>query len=169
MYYKIENKESEIYKSLFELRQKEMMIEKENRKAIEEKILNEWDEYLGYFGQQNFERVARYIGFNFINTEEVDLNVWKMHKDGDTYFVPNLRTKAGREMRDFLNSLGKSSFFTLAKILGFEPVGSFAFPVIDIAGDLIVIYMDEKWIPEDKNFIEITSKEFEELRREKIN
>lgn len=37
MYYKIENKECEVYKQLHELRKKEIQISKDNETAIEEK------------------------------------------------------------------------------------------------------------------------------------
>ena len=45
------------------------------------------------------------LGFQFLEPENVDLKIWKKDKNNKNCFVPNLRTKAGRKMRDFLNNL----------------------------------------------------------------
>ena len=164
MYYKITNQKSEIYKTLKYFRQNELDINKRNRELVEKTIPYKWTKFSGRFGQQNFERVTTYSGFQFLEPEKVDLKVWKRDKDNSDYFTPNLRTKGGREMRDFLQGLEKSSFFKLKSLLGLSSVGRFSFPFLDICKDCLVLYLDDKWIPEDENFIEITSVEFEELR-----
>lgn len=164
MYYKIENKESEIYKTLRAFRQNEIDINKRNRKAVEDKIPYKWTRFLGYFGQQSFGRVTTYSGFQFEEPEKVDLKVWKQDKDNPKCFTPNKRTKAGREMYDFLNELESSSMFELNRIIGFEPNGRFTIPFLDICGDVLILYLDNKFEPKDESIIEITSKEFELLR-----
>lgn len=77
MYYKIENKESEVYKKLYELRKKEIQFEKDNVKAIEEKTGLTWESFLGYAGQQNFNRVTQFTGFNFKEIDKIDSKIWK--------------------------------------------------------------------------------------------
>ena len=165
MYYKILKQNSEIYKELKAFREKEILIEKKNQETIEKTIPHKWSKYLGYQGQQNFERVTTYSGFKFDDPEQVDSKIWRRHKENNDCFVPNLRTKAGREMRDFLNNLDKSSFFKLRSILGFQSCGRFIFPYLEICGDVLILFLDDRWIPKNEIYIEITSKEFEELRK----
>lgn len=63
------------------------------------------------------------------------------------------------------NGLKGSSISVAFKNLGIEfPHGTFSFPFIEIANDIILVYLGEKQIPTDENIIEITSKEFESLR-----
>lgn len=65
MYYKIENKECEIYKKLYSLRSKELHMETDNRQAINEKTGLAWNTYFGNPGQQNYRRVSIFTGFCF--------------------------------------------------------------------------------------------------------
>jgi len=74
MYYKIENKESEVYKKLHEQRTKEEQMELKNTASIIEKTGLNFTNFLGRRGQQNFRRVTSYSGFEFIEPEKVDLN-----------------------------------------------------------------------------------------------
>ena len=166
MYYKITNKESEVYKKLHEMRSNEIQFESDNIKAIQEKIGNlEWSGYLGISGQQNFGRVTHYSGFNFKDPSKVNLKTWKIDKDNPSIFIPNLRTKSGREMSQFLsNGLKRSSYSKVCNILNIARLGRFTFPFVEICSDVIILYLDEKHRPSDENIIEITSKEFEELR-----
>lgn len=73
MYYKIENKECEVYKKLHQMRTEEIQIGKENEKAIEEKTGLKFESYLGRSGQQNFSRTTEYFGFKFAEPQKVDL------------------------------------------------------------------------------------------------
>lgn len=165
MFYKIVNEDSEIYKNLKELRIEEIEIEEENRKRIKNKIPYKWNRFLGYKGQQNFSRVTTYCGFEFEDADNIDLKIWKQDNINTSFYTPNARTKTGREMRDFLNNdLKTSSLFKLMDILGCELGGRFSFPYIDVCNDIIVMYLDEKWNPKDENLIEITSKEFNQIR-----
>ena len=45
MFYKITNKESELYKKLHELRSKELKIEKENDAAVKQLVGDDWDHF----------------------------------------------------------------------------------------------------------------------------
>ena len=165
MYYKIVNKESEVYQKLHEMRTNELQIEKDNVSAIESKTGLKFDSYLGHTGQQNFWRVTQYSGFKFTEPQKVDLKVWKqdsLHKD---IFVPNRKTKLGREMAEFLsNGLKGSSYNKVFQILSIPRPSRFVFPFIEIFGETIGLYLGEEQRPTDENIVEITSKEFEMLK-----
>lgn len=163
MYYKIENKDCEVYKKLHELRTKEEKIENDNILAIKEKTGLNWENSFGRIGQQNFRRVSSYSGFEFTEPEKVDLKIWKRHKEHNEIFVPNTKTKLGREMQEFLNNgLDGSRFDTVLEILQLEDLRRFTFPFVEIIGETIILYLDDNHEPKDLNVIEITKREFNE-------
>jgi len=168
MYYKIENKECEVYKKLHELRTYEKQIEKENIEAIIEKVGLEWEMEFGHTGQQNFRRVSSLMGFGFLEPEKVDLKTWKRHKEHQDIFIPNTRTKSGREMQEFLsNGLKKSRYDKVLKILKLEELRKFTFPFVEIVkNENIIIFLGDAHEPKDKNVVEITKREFNELRQQ---
>jgi hypothetical protein len=166
MYYKIENKECDVYKKLHQMRSEEMQIGKDNLKAIEEKIGLEFVNYLGHNSQQNFRRTSKYNGFEFTEPEKVDLKIWKRHNEHTQIFIPNKRTKSGREMAEFLlNGLKGSIYNRPLKILGLTEKRKFTFPYVEVIGDLIIIYLGNNGTPQDKNVIEITRSEFERFNK----
>lgn len=161
MYYKIENKESEVYKQLHELRALEKQINEENKKAIEEKTGMQFEEYLGYSQQQTAWRTIRYEGFKFLSPEKICLKTWKIHNFIHGCYVPNKRTKAGREMANFLlNGLKCSDYRRVFDILEIEIPYRLVFPYVEIIGDVIILHLRDRE-PEDKNVIEITKKELD--------
>ena len=168
MYYKIVNKDSEVYQKLHEMRTKELQMEADNKQAINEKTGGlEYTQYIGHPGQQTFNRVSVYSGFQFLEPEKVDLKIWSRHKKHNDFFVPNKRTNAGREMAKFLsNGLKGHRFKVVYQILGLEgPVGSFSFPFVEIYEDVIGLFIgDEQEQPTNENLIEITSKELNSLK-----
>lgn len=168
MYYKIENKECDVYAELHALRTYEKQIEKENIEAITEKVGLEWKMEFGHTGQQNFRRVSSLMGFGFLETEKVDLKIWKRHKEHQDVFIPNTRTKLGREMQEFLqNGLKGSRYDKVLKILKLEELRKFTFPFVEIVKDgIIIIFLGDAHEPKDKNIIEITKREFQDLRVE---
>ena len=164
MYYKIENKECEVYKQLHQMRTEEIQIGKDNEKAIEEKTGLKFDTFLGNPGQQNFRRVTRFSGFEFLEPEKVDLKIWKRDKEHPEIFVPNNRTKLGREMADFLaNGLKRSRYDRVWEILNLKSLKRFQFPYVEIVNDVIIISLDDEHEPSDENVIEITKREFNKL------
>lgn len=166
MYYKIENQECEVYKKLHAMRTKEIQYQKENKLAIIKKTGSDFDSFLGHRGQQNMGRVTVYEGFKFLQPENIDLKAWKISKDYPEVHVPNRRTQAGREMHEFLlNGLKGGCCTEPLEILGIEAYRRFTLPFIDIVGDIILIFLDHSMEPEDPNVIEITKKEFEDLRK----
>ena len=165
MYYKILNKECEVYQKLHAMRTEEIQFEEENLKAIKEKTGMEWTSFLGRRSQQTFGRVTTYSGFVFTEPEKVDLKVWKPTKQTENGFVPNLRTKAGREMSEFLrNGLKGHWFKRVYDNVGLKnPAGRFAFPFVEICGDVIILFLDGDPEIADENIIEITKTEFTQI------
>lgn len=165
MFYKITNKKSKVYKELYDLRMEERQMKIDNEKAIEEKTGMTFLNFLGHQGQFNFSRVDVYEGFVFNETEKIDANVWVKHKEHDTVYIPNRKTKAGKEMYNFINYELKSSFYQRPlDILGIKsPIGEFKLPFMEVFGDIILLKLDDKEEPKDKNVIEITSKEFNKI------
>lgn len=166
MYYKIENKECEVYKKLHEMRTNELRMQEENSQAIKDKSGLDFETFLGNLGQQNFGRVTQYNGFQFTEPEKVDLKIWKRHKEYNEVFIPNRKTKLGREMLEFINNgLQKSYFEEPLRILNLELPSKFSFPFVVIEGELILLYLNDKLEPKDENIIEITKHEFDSLRK----
>jgi hypothetical protein len=167
MYYKIENTECKVYKELFSMRQEEREIEKLNREAIEQRVQLEFKAYLGTSGQLNFRRVTQYDGFEFIDKGRVDRVIWIESKDYPGVFVPNRRTKLGRDMNSFLlNGLKGSMYDKPLEILNLPQIPQFTFPFVEIVGEVIIVMLDDRWEPSDPNVVEITRKEFEAIRSE---
>lgn len=164
MYYKIENKESKLYKTFVDLRQEEKGMDERNKVAIKEKVALEYRLFLGHSGQQNFSRVREYSGFQFIEPEKVDPKLWKPHKEHSDFFVPNRRTKAGREMNDFLlNGLERSFYGRVFDILEIPiPSGKFSIPYVEKINETLLLYIGDIRI-DNEDVIEITSKEWEQI------
>ena len=165
MYYKLIDKESALYKKLYDMRAKELQIEKDNAERIKHRYPTWNDQFLGRKGQQNFDRVTKYRGLGFDSERDVDLREFKPSKDYKGLYEPNRRTKKGKESKAFFDSLGRSSYSSLMNILSNEGIdnvyGRFIFPYIEISGsdDGLYCYFDDKMkLPSD--FIEITSVEF---------
>jgi len=164
MYYKIENTASEVYVKLHALRTKELRIEKENKLAIIAKFGSDFGQFFGIDGQQQFRRVTQYKGFAFTNPENLELKDWVTHKENSSIYLPNRRTAKGREIAQFLfNGLEQSWYLDVIEILALKNLNHFIFPFVVIAGDVILIFLDDKHEPSDKNVIEITKREFNEI------
>ena len=167
MYYKIENKECEVYKKLYEMRTNELKVCDENKKAIEEKTGLTWNCFLGYNGQQNFRRTTQYSAFEFVEKDKIDPKIWSLKDDG--IYHPNRRTKVGREMSEFLqNGLKAGNRYDKPfEILGIETKRRFTFPFVEIGNnDVIVCYFDDNHEPHNENVIEITRTEFNAILEE---
>ncbi len=164
MYYKITNKECEVFQKLQKLRNEEIQIGKDNEQTIQNVTGLTWQEYLGHAGQQNFRRTTQYTGFKFIETENICKETWKESDDFNEYFIPNRRTKKGREMYSLLlNGLKSSNYNLVFEILNIEHGNRFIFPYVESFNDVIILFLDNKHEPKDENIIEITKKEFEAI------
>lgn len=167
MYYKITNTESKVYKELYALRQEELLIERENRKAVENVVGCDWDNYRGRAGQQHFWRVTQYVGFVFNHPDRLPAKTWRQVKDTPDIYVPDTRTKNGKQIKKFLDELPHSSIQKVFSILGCRLEGGFIFPYVEIGcDDVIVLYMSDRFdetLSKNKDIIEITFKEFKEI------
>ena len=167
MYYKIINKESGVYQQLHELRTEEQKIEDENKEAVKNIVGRDWDNFLGQAGQQNYWRVTQYTGFEFKHPDRLPQKTWKQHKEYQEIYIPDNRTRNGKMIKKFLDELPHSSITRVFSILGCELAGRFTFPFVEIGkGGTIVFYMSDRFnetLKNNKDIIEITSKEFEEI------
>ena len=162
MFYKIRNKESELYKKLHELRTKEKEIDKKNAATVRQLVGDDWGHFSGWLGQQNFHRVTTYSGFAFKHPENLPPKTWKKHKEYEDIYVPDRRTKNGRAIDEALDNLPHSSVIYVFEILQIEMPGRFVFPYVEICDDgTIVLFVDDKFDLEKKfqDVIEITKKE----------
>lgn len=167
MYYKITNKDSEAYKKLHAFRSNELAIEAENTKKVQEIVKLKYDSFFGKSGQQHLDRVKTYTGFVFTNPDEVDTKIWRaISEENITCYIPNIRTKVGKEMKKQLSSL-KTSFITkFYDVLDIDISGRFIFPYLEIvAEDTLILFLDDRFEMTDENFIEITRKEFYALNQ----
>lgn len=167
MYYKLIDKESVLYKKLYNLRIKELQIEEDNAERIRQRY-PKWNNcFIGRKGQQNFNRVTTYSGLGFNSEQDVDLTEFKPSKDFNGIYEPNKKTKRGRECYAFFRNLDKSSYFKFIDIIAAatdnDPTyyNRFVFPYLEIGSDdNLYCYFDDKMnLP--KEFIEITSIEFD--------
>lgn len=166
MYYKITNKESNIYKVLHEQRTKELAAKEQNSKILKELITYKWEQYLGW-RDNSYGRIPVYFGFKFENLEEINRNVWKQDKNNPEYYVPNKRTKEGKEMAAKLQSFKRFSFYYIWEMLGISnDTGKKSVPFLEISGDVILISLDNSQDPIDPNVVEITKREFIQIFKE---
>lgn len=165
MYYKITNTECDVYKRLHELRDREICIDYRNLAAIRKEVELDFIGILGKTDQSNCLRTNAYYGFKFADQSKVNLKIWKEDVDHEGIFIPNKRTKLGRQMNSFLrNGLEGSWFEYPLEILGVHHKWSrFMLPFVEISGEAILIRLDDKMEPKDENVIEITKKEFFEI------
>jgi len=165
MYYKITNTASDIFHTLYEMRKQERAWEVENRKAIEEKAGSPWERYQGRQGQQTFSRVTSYSAFEFAEPDKICMKTWRKMNDIDGMYELNRRTKLGREMSQFVSNGLKGHWFGIVyDNLGLErPMGRAAFPFVEICGDVIILFLDQRVELKHDHIIEITKTEFEEL------
>lgn len=160
------NKESDIYKVLHKQRTKELAAKKENNKILKELIPYKWEQYLGW-KDNSFGRIPAYFGFKFENLEEIDKNIWKQDKNNPAYYVPNKRTKAGKEMAVKLDRLKRFSFYRIWEMLEISnETGSKSVPFLEIAGDILLLFLDDSQNPKDQNVVEITKREFIQIFKE---
>lgn len=116
-YYKVEDKESELFKKASVFLDMERELTKEQKQTIEKKL----PKFSFYVSQSGFERVKRYVGFVFDDQEHIDNKVWVTKEVGGKMLSkPNLRTKAGKEMKAFLGSFKRTTCWDVDRLLKIE-------------------------------------------------
>lgn len=163
LYYKVENKDSDLFKRANEFLAMEEKLREIQRNAIESKV----PKFSKCKARKGFNRIVRYIGFVFDDKESIDPKVWKTTvEDGEMLSTPNLRTKVGRAMDDFLRSFKRTDIFDLHRLLAIGEkniCGSFYFANLFEFNNRIYIIIDSQFrdVFEKNNtdIIEITNGE----------
>ena len=163
LYYKVENKDSDLFKRANEFLAMEEKLRETQRKAIESKV----PKFSKYKAAKGFNRIVRYTGFVFDDKESIDPKVWKTKvEDGEMLSTPNLRTKVGRAMDEFLRSFKRTNVWDIDRLLAIDGktlYGSFYPADLFIFDERIYIIIDSQFrdVFEKNNtdIIEITNGE----------
>ena len=159
IYYKVENKDSELFKRAHVFLAMEEELREIQRKTIESKL----PKFSKYQFLKGFNRIVQYTGFVFDDKENIDPKVWKTKEMLST---PNRRTKVGRAMEEFLRSFKRTSVWDVNTILAIDEkslYGSFYPANLFEFNECIYIIIDSRFrdIFEKNNtdIIEITNGE----------
>ena len=117
IYYKVENKDNDLFK-----RANEFLAMEENLREIQKKTIeSQLPKFSKYKGEKGFNRIVQYTGFVFDNKESIDHKVWKTKEEnGVMLSTPNLRTKAGRAMGEFLSSFKRTNVWDVDRLLAID-------------------------------------------------
>ena len=117
IYYKVENKDSALYKKANDFLAMEEKLRETQRNAIESKV----PKFSKYKGAKGFNRIVRYTGFVFDDKENIDPKVWKTKEEnGEMLSKPNLRTKVGKAMDKFLRSFKGTNAWDVDRLLAID-------------------------------------------------
>ena len=117
LYYKVENKDSDLFKRASEFLAMEEKLREIQRRTIE----SELPKFSKCRVEKGFNRIVRYTGFVFDDKESIDPKVWKTTvENGVMLSSPNLRTKVGRAMDEFLRSFKRTNIFDLHRLLAID-------------------------------------------------
>lgn len=163
LYYKVENKDSALYKRANEFLTMEEKLREIQRKAIESKV----PKFSKFKGRKGFNRIVRYTGFVFDDKESIDLKVWKTKEEyGEMLSTPNLHTKVGRTMNEFLRSFKRTNIWDVYRLLAIDKkslCGEFYRAELFVFNECLYIIIDSQFrdVFEKNNtdIIEITNGE----------
>lgn len=117
IYYKVENKDSALFKRANEFLAMEDELREIQRRTIESQI----PKFSKYKCIKGFNRIVQYTDFVFDDKENIDPKVWKTKEEnGEMLSTPNLRTKVGKAMNEFLRSFNRTSVWDVNKILDID-------------------------------------------------
>ena len=117
LYYKVENKDCDLFKRANEFLAMEEKLRETQRKTIESQL----PKFSKYKGRKGFNRIVQYTGFVFDDKESIDPKVWKTkEEDGKMISTPNLRTKVGKEMDKFLRSFKGTNVWDVDRLLAID-------------------------------------------------
>ena len=117
IYYKVKNKDSVLFK-----RANEFIAMEENLREIQKKTIeSQLPKFSKYKGEKGFNRIVQYTGFVFDDKESIDHKVWKTKEEnGVMLSTPNLRTKAGRAMGEFLSQFKRTNVWDVNRLLAID-------------------------------------------------
>ena len=117
LYYKVENKDCDLFKRANEFLAMEEKLRETQRKTIE----SELPKFSKYKCLKGFNRIGQYTGFAFDDKENIDPKVWKTkEEDGEMLSKPNLRTKVGKAMDKFLRSFKGTNAWDVDRLLAID-------------------------------------------------
>lgn len=163
LYYKVENKDSDLFKRANEFLAMEEKLREIQRNTIESQL----PKFSKCKGKIGFDRIVRYTGFVFDDKESIDPKVWKTKEEnGEMLSTPNLRTKVGRAMNKFLGSFKRTNVWDVDRLLAIDekPIyGSFYIAKLFEFNDRIYIIIDSQlrdvFEKNNTDIIEITNGE----------
>lgn len=165
IYYKVENKDSALFKRANEFLAMEEKLREIQRRTIE----SELPKFSKCKCKKGFNRIVIYTGFVFDDKESIDPKVWQTKEDnGVMLSTPNLRTKKGRAMNEFLMSFKRTNAWHVDRILAIDDkslCGRFYPANLFVFNGCIYIIIDSQFrdVFEKNNtdIIEITNGEME--------
>lgn len=173
VFYKVLDPSSELYRKCDDFLTMENDLLEAQKNAIHERV----PEFKTYYSERGFNRTPQYVGFVFEHVYDIDSKVWTTKMvDGKMLSKPNIRTKAGRAMRDFLSAFKRTTCWDVDELLSIKVVAngeSYSPAELFKQNDCIYIWIDVKWHKSfednNKNFIEITYGEMEQAISEYNN
>lgn len=141
MFFKITKQNADLYNKL-----NDILIEAEEKKIEDEKLLSEaipykrGEIYYGSRAWQGFSINIQYKGLSFEDGQDIDPKVW-INKG--QYYIPNSRTKKGKEMRNILYKTGDTLVFKILDLILPEIIGRFTIPRVYHGNECLVVYVGE--------------------------
>ena len=114
IYYKVDNKDSTLYKRANEFLAMEEKLRETQRKTIESQL----PKFSKYKGRKGFNRIVQYTGFVFDDKESIDPKVWKTQAETPQMLsTPNLPTQVAKAMNEFLWSFQRTTVWDVDRLL----------------------------------------------------
>lgn len=146
MIFKFTDLENKVTKSLISFRNKEVDINESNAKAVPKLVKASYDGVYGNGSQQSCVRTNTYKGFKFTEPDTIDPKVFKQKDiDGESVFMPNARTKVGREMKNALNNLPCTTVFNLFDLILCVTPYAFTYPYLELFNGILYLFVDDNW------------------------
>lgn len=165
-FYKVQNKESDLFKKASEFLHNENELRNIQDEVVKEKL----PRFSYYKSMSGFTRIIQYVGFVFDDQQSIDPKVWKTKEvEGKMLSTPNLRTKAGKEMAEFLRSFKRTTCWDVDRLLNIDKhsfMGSFYPASLFKYNNCVYIIIDsqcrELFESNNTDIMEITYGEMEE-------
>lgn len=171
MYFKIENKDSELYSKVMKFIKDRRSLKINNMSKAENLVMEitglEVDQFDLMISQGGFNLIPYVDGIK-LRKPSTTTPTGFMVKKGDKFHTPNGRTKLGRQLQSFFNNQKGVSYVCNLTILGLEDksLHRFRVPYVEEFNGVIVALIDSQYEPKStEDFIEITETEFNTLTK----
>lgn len=163
LFYKVENKDSNLFKRASEFLAMEEKLREIQKKTIESQL----PKFSMYIAKRGFNRIVQYTGFVFDDKESIDPKVWETKEEyGEMLSTPNLRTKVGRAMNEFLRSFKRTNIWDVDRLLAIDEkslCGEFYSAELFVFNECLYIIIDSQsrdvFEKNNTDIIEITNGE----------